>query len=147
MVIVGQVSIGRWTNQMSSKSSAHNIRKSRIMKALTFGLLFCSSVAALFSTTDVQSPMVNLGLLDGLTYKVSTDVYSLLADGGAASGGVVSEGQAYAMLISAIVMAQDLTHEEWETARDSFEAYFNGWKRMCENSKNGSCQSTNYCEG
>jgi len=96
--------------------------------------------------------------LDSLTLKVSDDppLYALQAAGGAAgSGNVVTESQAYSLLITSIVLASWDTHKmssntdaDWDIAVEYFEGYFNGWKSMCLNSnKFSGCQSDGtWCE-
>jgi len=93
--------------------------------------------------------------IDPLTYKVSNNppVYALQAEGGAAgNGNVVSESQAYSVLISSIVLASWDTHStnnaDWNVALTYFEGYFNGWKRMCLNSNpsNGCQYDGQWCE-
>jgi hypothetical protein len=77
--------------------------------------------------------------------------------GGAAGDGedVVSESQAYALLITGTVLASWDTHagkarnSKRSDVIKSFEGYFNFWKQMCSNSSNKSsnCQSNgNYCK-
>ena len=91
--------------------------------------------------------------MEPITYEVSSNPYTLSvqAEGGAAGGGgsVVSESQAYGVMTSAIALA---SLEEWDTnyeeAKDKFLGYFNGWKKMCYNSKDqSSCQNPKYCDG
>ena len=60
----------------------------------------------------------------------------------------MSEGQAYGMLIAAIVLGSwdthkpaDATDAELNTVLKYFHGMFNGWKKMCSNSSSGSCQS------
>ena len=91
--------------------------------------------------------------LDTLTNEVQASepkIWSLLAEGGAAGSGgsVVSEGQAYAVMVTGIVLA---SMNEDDPNRDDvierFYAYFNGWRRMCENStSSSSCQSEKLCD-
>ena len=82
---------------------------------------------------------------------------SFLISGGAAGGGnlVVSESQAYGLLITGTVLASWDTHagQVPEANRnevlESFEGYYNFWKEMCMNSsgKSSNCQSGgNYCK-
>ena len=104
-----------------------------------------------FSCTEnyVSSYSAHLYMED-ITYVVSSNPYvlSVIASGGAAgSGDVVSEGQAYGLLSSAIAFAAlDETDPDRETLMDRFDGYFNGWKTMCINSS-APCQSTKYCDG
>jgi len=110
-----------------------------------------SNGGELFSTSNTLSAWDALLKIEPLTNVVSSNppVYSLLASGGAAgSGDVVSEGQAYGMLISAIVLASWDSHSignseaNWDVAVDYFEGYFNGWKTMCLGSSTiAGCQS------
>jgi len=97
----------------------------------------------LFSTDNTLTSWDALQEIDSLTNKVQTNppLYALIAGGGAAgSGNVVSEGQAYGLLISSIVLASWETHSasnanaDWNLAVNYFEGYFNGWKKMCLNS-------------
>jgi hypothetical protein len=112
----------------------------------------------LFSTTESLSTWDAFMKLDSLTLKVSNDppLYALQAAGGAAgSGNVVTESQAYSLLITSIVLASWDTHKmssntdaDWNTVVVYFEGYFNGWKSMCLNSnKFSGCQSDgDWCE-
>jgi hypothetical protein len=106
----------------------------------------------LFRTTETLSTWDAFLQLESLTFKVSNNppVYALQAAGGAAgSGNVVSESQAYAVFITAVVLASWETHKkasltdaDWNLAVTYFQGYFNGWKRMCLNSnKFSGCQS------
>eukprot|EP00547_Thalassionema_nitzschioides_P008258 CAMPEP_0194227352 /NCGR_PEP_ID=MMETSP0156-20130528/42813_1 /TAXON_ID=33649 /ORGANISM="Thalassionema nitzschioides, Strain L26-B" /LENGTH=1087 /DNA_ID=CAMNT_0038959831 /DNA_START=53 /DNA_END=3313 /DNA_ORIENTATION=+ len=104
----------------------------------------------LFSTDQSLSVWDAFRNLDSLTYEVSTNplVYALQAEGGAAgSGNVVTESQAYGLLITSIVLASWETHStsaegaDWHLAVKYFEGYFNGWKMMCFAST-GTCQSS-----
>ena len=72
------------------------------------------------------------------------------ASGGVAGpgGDVVSEGQAYGVLICGIALASGrLNPTEYNNVLTAFEGYFNGWKKMCQNSNVGAgCQSGGmYC--
>lgn len=83
---------------------------------------------------------------------------SISYSGGAAGGGnlVVSESQAYGLLITGTVLASWDTHagqvvsaEKRSEVLNSFEGYYNFWKDMCKNSSNkgSNCQSGgNYCK-
>ena len=88
--------------------------------------------------------------MDTITYTVATNPYTLsvLAEGGAAGpgGSVVSEGQAYGVLTAALALADtDASNPLYEAALNKFYGYYNGWKRMCENSESTSyCQATKY---
>jgi len=97
--------------------------------------------------------------LDYITHKNSENPpnYALVASGGAAGGGnlVVSESQAYGLLITGTVLASWDTHAGQVSGANrnevlrSFEGYYNFWKEMCKNSSNKSsnCQSGgNYCK-
>merc|ERR1712232_240045 len=92
----------------------------------------------------------------GITHKNSANNYALVASGGAAGGGnlVVSESQAYGLLITGTVLASWNTHagqvsgSKRSKVLKYFEGYFNFWKEMCENSSNkgSNCQPNgNYC--
>jgi hypothetical protein len=109
----------------------------------TFGGMKCSNDAQVLSTIDALYKM------DDITYTVSSDPTTLavIASGGAAgSGNVVSESQAYGLLAAAIALADmDSNDPLYEDVMDSFWGYFNGWKRMCENSS-APCQTTKYCK-
>ena len=79
--------------------------------------------------------------LDSLTNRIQQDppVYGLVSSGGAA-GGVVSESQGYALLVTGTVLAAwdtykaDKTEQDRQAVVTAFEGYFNGWKKMCQNS-------------
>jgi len=110
----------------------------------------------LFSTDNTLSTWDAFVSIDSLTYKVETNppVYALQAEGGAAgNGNVVTESQAYGLLITSIVLASWETHTnsnaDWDLAVEYFEGYFNGWKRMCLNSSpSAGCQADGqWCEG
>jgi len=68
--------------------------------------------------------------------------YAFVASGGAAGGGgyVVSEGQAYGLLITGTVLASWDTHAgqvpgaNRAEVLEYFEGYYNFWKEMCKNS-------------
>jgi len=70
--------------------------------------------------------------------------YAYVASGGAAGGGtdVVSEGQAYGLLITGTVLASWDTHAGQLSGANRaevlkyFEGYYNFWKEMCKNSSN-----------
>jgi len=88
--------------------------------------------------------------MDDLTYVVSTDPYtlSILSEGGAAGSGgsVVSEGQGYGILTSAIAFASlDTSDPNRDYLMNKIYGYFNGWKKMCINSSTSPCQSPEYC--
>ena len=91
--------------------------------------------------------------MEEITYTVSNSPYTLavLAEGGAAGpgGSVVSEGQAYGLLAAALSLADmDSTDPLFGDVMDKFWGYYNGWKRMCKNSKPYStCQPTKHCSG
>ena len=76
------------------------------------------------------------------------NILAVQSEGGAA-GGVVSEGQAYGLLTSAIALASiNENHQRLQEVSGKFIGYFNGWKKMCENSLEASeCQSIKYCYG
>merc|ERR1719316_547975 len=97
--------------------------------------------------------------LDYITHKNSQNPpnYAVVASGGAAGGGnlVVSESQAYGLLITGTVLASWKTHAGLVAGSDrskvlkSFEGYYNFWKEMCKNSSNkgSNCQPNgNYCK-
>mmetsp|Transcript_103102 Transcript_103102/g.210228 ORF Transcript_103102/g.210228 Transcript_103102/m.210228 type:complete len:829 (+) Transcript_103102:610-3096(+) len=95
--------------------------------------------------------------LDALTFKKSdsTPKYAIVSSGGVAGDGqVVSEGQAYGLLITGTVLASWDTHASQVSGASRsevltyFEGYYNFWKEMCENSSshNNNCQPNgNYC--
>ena len=103
-------------------------------------------------STEVLSSIDALNKMDTITYTVSTKPYTLsvLAEGGAAGpgGSVVSEGQAYGVLTAALALADtDASNPLYDAALNKFYGYYNGWKRMCENSGSTSyCQATKYCK-
>ena len=107
----------------------------------------------LFHTDSTLSTWQVFQGIDALKYTVSESpnpIYAYTASGGAAgSGNVVTESQAYGLLITGIVLASWDTHKEpglatntdRETVLRYFEGYYNGWKLMCQNSVVGSaCQ-------
>ncbi|CAK9084462.1 unnamed protein product [Durusdinium trenchii] len=69
-----------------------------------------------------------------------SDARAVHSSGGAA-GGVVSEGQGYGVLLTGAFLAM-LTpeDEDWEQMKVYFYQMFLGWRRMCEYSKEDSCQ-------
>lgn len=96
--------------------------------------------------------------LDYMTHvnSLSPPNFSLVASGGAAGTGnlVVSESQAYALLITGTILASWDTHAGTISASrradviTHFEGYFNFWKGMCKTSSNGyaNCQPNGkYC--
>ena len=102
----------------------------------------------IFSTDNTLSVWNAFLKINPLTYKVSNNppVYTLQAEGGAAgNGNIVSESEAYSVLISSIFLASWDTHStnnaDWNVAFTYFEGYFNEWKRMCLNSNpSNGCQ-------
>lgn len=97
--------------------------------------------------------------LDYITHKNSVNPpnYALVASGGAAGSGnlVVSESQAYGLLITGTVLASWNTHagrvpnSRRSDVLDSFEGYFNFWIEMSKNSSNkgSNCQpGGDYCK-
>ena len=77
-------------------------------------------------------------MMDLHTYKISSKMWSYVASGGVAGSGdsVVSESQAYSLLMTGIILASwdsQASGTQSETQRqeviDAFEAYFNGWKK------------------
>jgi len=91
-----------------------------------------------------------LNYMDELSYQVSSSPYtlSILAEGGAAGpgGSVVSEGQGYGLLTSAIALASlDVSDVKRSQVIEKFYGYFNGWKKMCINSSPSPCQQPQYC--
>jgi len=104
-----------------------------------------------FSCTESDvSSFDLLSYMDELTYTVSSSPYtlSILAEGGAAGpgGSVVSEGQGYGVLTSAIALASlDISDVNRNQVVETFYGYFNGWKKMCINSSPSPCQQPQYC--
>jgi len=97
--------------------------------------------------------------LAAVTYKNSENPpkYAYVSSGGAAGSGnsVVSEGQAYGLLITGTVLASWDTHAGKISGANraqvlkSFEGYYNFWKEMCKNSSNNNanCQPNGkYCK-
>jgi len=96
--------------------------------------------------------------VDSLTHKNSVNPpnYAYVSSGGVAGDGtyVVSEGQAYGLLITGTILASWDTHAGRVSGSDRsdvleyFEGYYNFWKDMCKNSgDNASCQSNGaYCQ-
>jgi hypothetical protein len=130
---------------LTSRSLNYNAAKNGTSNKASFN-------GNLFRTTETLSAWDAFLQLESLTFKVSNNppVYALQAAGGAAgSGNVVSESQAYAVFITAVVLASWETHKkasltdaDWNLAVTYFQGYFNGWKRMCLNSnKFSGCQS------
>lgn len=108
----------------------------------------------LFSTTQTRTSYEALLELEPLTNIIqdlpNTPIYALVAEGGAAgNGNVVSEGQAYAVMIAGITLAaMEISDPNRQNVMDRFYGYFNGWKRMCENSTPYAyCQSMKFCNG
>jgi len=108
---------------------------------------------SLFSTTNARSSYDALKELDVLTNVIQAanpPIYALVAEGGAAgNGNVVSEGQAYAVMIAGITLAaMEPSDPNRQDTIDRFYGYFNGWKRMCVNSTpKAFCQSMKLCGG
>ena len=104
------------------------------------------------------STVAALDVMEDITHTVSpypgtsSNPYTLsvLAEGGAAGGGgsVVSEGQAYGLLTSALALADmDANDQDYGYVMEKFWGYYNGWKKMCINSLGvSSCQQTKFCE-
>ena len=90
--------------------------------------------------------------LDILTNKIQENppLYSVTSSGGAA-GGVVSESQGYGLFVTGAVLASWDTHAGGRSQADrqvvlqAFHGFFNGWKKMCQNSAQGSCQDRQLC--
>merc|ERR1719464_1586110 len=117
-----------------------------------------TSKASLLSTDKALNAWeVFLGL-DYITHKNSPTNYALVASGGAAGGGnlVVSESQAYGLLITGTVLASWNTHagkvpnSKRSEVLKYFEGYYNFWKQMCKDSTPNpktNCQPDgNYCK-
>lgn len=104
---------------------------------------------SLYCTQNYMSSVDALSYMEDITYQVSSNplTLSVIASGGAAgSGNVVSEGQAYGVLSSAIALASmDVSDSNRNTVMNQFYGYFNGWKQMCINSSPSPCQSPQYC--
>jgi len=101
-------------------------------------------------TENSMSSFSAFSSMEDLTYVVSTSPYTLtiLAEGGAAGAGgsVVSEGQGYGLLTSAITLASlEASDPNRNDVMNKFYGYFNGWKKMCINSSPSPCQSPEYC--
>jgi hypothetical protein len=111
----------------------------------------------LFSTTNTLTTWEIYQGLSSLTYTASSSplTLALVASGGVSGSGgsVVSEGQAYGLLITGIVLAswdthaQDKSDADRQAVVDDFYGYFNGWVAMCQNNQAGgtSCQSEALC--
>jgi hypothetical protein len=72
-----------------------------------------------------------------------------LAEWQVPGGDAVSEGQAYGILASAIAIAVASMNEgdmHYDDAKTQFSGYFNGWRKMLENSM-ASCQNPKFCNG
>merc|ERR1712232_161024 len=97
-----------------------------------------------------MSSITALSYMEDLTYTVSTTPYTLtiLAEGGAAGSGgsVVSEGQGYGLITSAIALASlEVSDPNRNDVMNKFYGYFNGWRKMCVNSSPSPCQNPEYC--
>merc|ERR1711959_801068 len=114
--------------------------------------------SSLLSTDKAMNAWKVFQGLDYITHKNSENPpnYAFVASGGAAGGGnlVVSESQAYGLLITGTVLASWNTHAGQVSGSNRskvlkyFEGYFNFWKEMCKNSSNkgSNCQPNgNYC--
>jgi len=107
----------------------------------------------LFSASTTRSSYEALKELDSLTNVIQATnppIYALVAEGGAAgNGNVVSEGQAYGVMIAGITLAaMDTSDPNRQDTMKRFYGYFNGWKRMCEISTPKSfCQDQKLCGG
>jgi len=113
------------------------------------------------STTDIlscssgstKSSWEALSDMDVITYIVSKAPFTLsvLSSGGAAGDGssVVSEDQAHGVLSAALTLASmEEKDKNYAAAKNKFYGYFNGWKKMCENSEfDAWCQKPFYCNG
>ena len=105
----------------------------------------------LFSTSNTRSSYNALKELEPLTNIIQASnppIYALVAEGGAAgSGNVVSEGQAYGIMIAGITLAaMDKSDPNRQDTMNRFYGYFNGWKRMCEiSTPKAYCQSQKLC--
>ena len=106
----------------------------------------------LFSASTTRSSYEALKQLDFLTNVIQAadpPIYALVvAEGGAAgNGNVVSEGQAYGVMIAGITLAaMDTSDPNRQDTMNRFYGYFNGWKRMCEMST-PICQDQKFCGG
>ena len=107
----------------------------------------------LFSTSTIRSSYEALLELDSLTNIIQASnppIYALVAEGGAAgNGNVVSEGQAYGVMIAGITLAaMDASDPNRQDTMNRFYGYYNGWKRMCEISTPFAfCQDEKFCGG
>ena len=107
----------------------------------------------LFSTSSIRSSYDALLELESLTNIIQASnppIYALVAEGGAAgTGNVVSEGQAYAVMIAGITLAaMDPSDPNRQDTMDRFYGFYNGWKRMCEiSTPKAFCQSQKLCGG
>lgn len=107
----------------------------------------------LFSTSNTRSSYEALLELESLTNIIQASnppIYALVAEGGAAgNGNVVSEGQAYAVMIAGITLAaMDVSDPNRQDTMLRFYGYYNGWKRMCQiSTPKAYCQSQKFCEG
>ena len=94
--------------------------------------------------------MKELDSLTNVIQATNPPIYALVAEGGAAgNGNVVSEGQAYGVMIAGITLAaMDTSDPNRQDTMKRFYGYFNGWKRMCEISTPKSfCQDQKLCGG
>ena len=107
---------------------------------------------SVLSTANALSTWQIYEGLDDLTNYIQSDppMYGLLSSGGVA-GGVVSESQGYALLVTGIVLASWETHAEGRSDADrnevlnAFEGYFRGWQRMCKLSSKPCQSGSEYC--
>lgn len=108
----------------------------------------------LLSTDDAMNAWEVFNGLEAITYKNSENPpkYAYVASGGVAGSGgsVVSEGQAYGLLITGTILASWDTHAgQISGAKRSkvlkyFEGYYNFWKEMCASS---SANTSTNCQG
>lgn len=103
-----------------------------------------------FSTQTVGSSFDRLvDFSDALSSTIASDssVRVVLTTSGN-SGDVISEGQAYGMLIAGSTLsAMDADDVNRTDAADYFYEYFLGWKRMCTLTQFGHCQSGGFTCG
>lgn len=94
--------------------------------------------------------LVKLDPITNILQAANPPIYAIIAEGGAAgSGDVVSEGQAYGVMVAGITLAaMDVNDPNRADTMKRFAGYFNGWKRMCINSTpNAYCQDAKICGG
>lgn len=102
------------------------------------------SLSRLIDMTRSLSSVEDTVEAGGATYNVR-----VLHSSGGAAGGVVSEGQGYALFMAgAVAAALPSGHPRKNATVSEAYEYFLGWRRMCELTSANSCQNTPFmCDG